>query len=149
MQNPDAFPPVFPRGPDLIPPGTTVDLIARPRDEVGLRFAGRAKTPVVQVQDRHRVAYLRGSLKFTINTDSQQILGDPTGVRNYLVISNVSSGAQIVRIEFGDDATPESPFRLLPGESLVADSVVMQDRVYAVSDTVGARVSVGSSQYEP
>lgn len=150
MPRPEDFPPVMPvQSLELEPWGLTTDYIAQPRDEVGLRFQGRQRQPLWQVQDRHRTAFLRGSTKFTVNTSSVQVLGDPTGVRNYLAISNVSAGAEIVRIEFGDDATTESPFRLLPGETLVADSVVMQDRVYAISDTDGARIAVAQSQYDP
>lgn len=146
--NPKDFPPVKP-APGLEPWGVTPDFIARPRDEVGLQQAGRRGPGVVQVQDRHRGARLNGSQKYTVNTTSIQVLGEPTAVRNYLALSNVSSGTQIVYVEFGDDATLESPFRLTPGETLVMDAVVAQDRINAIASAAGARLTVAVSQYTP
>jgi len=146
--NDPRFPPVQVRE-GLVPYGQTNDFIDRPRDEVGVRFQRRGMPGVVQVQDRHRSAFLRGSTKYTVDTASILVLGDPTDVRNLLFLSNVSTGTQIVFIEYGDEATLESPIRLAPGETMVLDTVVPQDRVYAISDAVGARLTVAQSQYAP
>ena len=142
------FPPVQVRG-GLDPYGQTNDFIDRPRDELGLRFRKAQGPGVVQVQDRHRSAFLRGSTKYNVGTSSLLVLGDPTGVRNLLFLSNVSTGAQIIFIEYGDEATLESPIRLAPGETMVCDTVVPQDRINAISDTAGARLTVAQSQYSP
>lgn len=146
--DPNDFPPAQLRG-TLEPWGQTSDLIARPRDEVGLQYAGRPVVPVVQVQDRHRAALLRGSTRYTVGLVSTLVLDWPTTVRNLIVIRNASAGAQIVYLECGNDADAESPIILNPGEVWVADSVVPQDQIFAIASAAGARVTVAQSQYQP
>lgn len=104
---------------------------------------------VINVRERHRYATLI-EIPFAVDdVQSVQILSQPTGLRNMLLLRNASGGAQVIFVSFGVQATLQSVLRLTAGQAVLLDTVVPQNEVNAIADTPAATLVVAYSQYPP
>lgn len=84
-------------------------------------------------------AMINGTKSFVVNTVSALALASPNTLRNFLHIRN--SGAQVIYVDFGADATVNSTLRLEPNEQCLYDVRVPQDDIYVISEVGPSRVS--------
>lgn len=91
-------------------------------------------------------AVFNGTKVFPVTTDSELILSAPNTYRNLLYIRN--SGAAVIFIDFGQDATTTSIARLEPNEQLLFDTRVPQDDIYVIG-AAPSTVSVAFSVIAP
>ena len=95
------------------------------------------------VREPHRYATLNGSLVFQITTTSQLVLPAPQNYRNMLILRNV--GPNIVRIDFGREASAIATIELQANQILLFDSVVPQDDVNAITAAGTSTLSLSFS----
>jgi hypothetical protein len=95
------------------------------------------------VREAHRYAQINGSVVFTLNAISQNVLAAPQNFRNMLMMRNVSGGT--IYVDFGRDAAANSPLELVPGAIILFDTVVPQDDVNAIAPGGAASLSVAFS----
>jgi hypothetical protein len=140
------FPPVR-RLPGLTPWSAPQTLEALP--EVRRMAPAIASGAVVQARDAapvreaHRYALINGSVIFQTITESQIVLQAPQNFRNLLIMRN--AGANLVMVEFGRDASPQSTIELQPNQIILFDTVVPQDDVHAMSPGGLSSLSVSFS----
>lgn len=94
------------------------------------------------VREAHRYAQVNGSVVFQITAVSQNVLAAPQNFRNMLMLRN-TSGASIF-VDFGRDASQDAILNMPPGTTILFDTVVPQDDVYAFSP-LGATLSIAFS----
>jgi hypothetical protein len=101
---------------------------------------------VVPIFDSHHYARLNGSQPILVSPIvSAVVLAEPTIRRNFLALRNVDAAVNIY-VDFGTEATLQSTFKLTPGQTVLFDTVVPQDDVYAISDGgVSAVLSISFS----
>lgn len=104
----------------------------------------------VPVFDKHHYTDLNGEQVIAVGVASVLVLAESSTKRNMLGFRNSSTGANVIYIAFGTNATTLSWLSLDPGEMLLLDSVVPQDEVYAISDLAAGSLTVvaGSISYE-
>lgn len=100
------------------------------------------------VREQHRYANVV-ELILPAGVASAQALAAPVGLRNFLLVRNVSPAAEIIYISFGVQATTQSPLRLTAGQAALFDTVVPQNEMYVISDTATGVLAVGYSQFSP
>jgi hypothetical protein len=140
------FPPVRPLGnrtpwsaPQTIEAVPEVRTI-RPAIASGAVVQARDAAPV---REAHRYAQVNGSIVIALNAAEPILaLTAPQNFRNMLMLRN-SSGA-IIYVDFGREASLNSILSMPPGTTILFDTVVPQDDVYAFSP-LGATLSIGFS----
>lgn len=108
----------------------------------------QALPPTVLVRERHRYANVIET-PLNVETVSRTVLQQPTGLRQYLTLSNRSPGSQVLFVAFGTQASLLSSLSLQPGQAILFDAVVPQNEVFAISDTAGGILTVAYAQYAP
>lgn len=73
------------------------------------------------------------------------VLARSAGFRNLLLLRNASPGTESIYINFGNQATVDSPFLLPVGAMIILDTVVPQNDVYAIGSAATARLVIASS----
>ncbi len=126
--------------PALVPWGVPQTQIARPNG-VPTGQRGPNRPGVSEVYEPHRYATLNGSTNLAVAQTSALVLSSPTVRRNFLGFRNTSATANVF-LEFGNDASQNSVFKLTPGTMILFDTVCPQDDVYAIADAVSAFLSV-------
>lgn len=96
--------------------------------------------------DGHRYAYMNGSSTWTAAAANipELVLRQQQSLRNFLALRNMSPVANIW-VDFGKQASTDSWLLIAPGFSYVFDTVVFQDDIWAISDTVGGKLAFGYS----
>lgn len=94
-------------------------------------------------REAHRYAQINGSVIFQITTTPQLVLPAPQNFRNLLMMRN--TGANVLYIEFGRDASNLSTIQLQPNQIILFDTVVPQDDVSAVTGAGTAQLSLSFS----
>lgn len=102
--------------------------------------------PAIEVFDRQRLAYLRGTQIFNVGIVSSQIISESVTSRNLLIMRNTSATANIY-VNFGNNATTASIVRLAVNEVFMWDIVPPQDDIYAIADAAGGQLSVAVSTF--
>jgi hypothetical protein len=104
--------------------------------------------PTQLVRERHRYADVIET-PFLVGVVSVRVLTAPAGLRNFLVLRNISAGAQVLFVSFGNVATLQSTLRLASNQAVLFDTVVPQNEINAISDIAGGSIMVAYSQYAP
>lgn len=112
----------------------------RPAIASGAVVQASQSTPT---REAHRYAQINGSVVFAITTASQLVVAAPQNFRNMLIMRNVSGSP--ISIDFGRDADANAPIQLVAGSTLVFDTVVPQDDIFAVGIGGNAILSIGFS----
>lgn len=88
--------------------------------------------PVTPTTDPHHYASVTGNLHVASNNASGQIafLTQPATKRNWLTLRNTAA-AGIIYVDFGQQASANSPIAVQPGQTILFDVVVPQDDLYA------------------
>lgn len=81
---------------------------------------------------------------FPVGVASAVALLETATKRNYLMLRNSSTGAQVIFIAFGGNASLDSALRLDVNEIAFLDPVPQQD-MYAIADAAGAQLSYSVS----
>jgi hypothetical protein len=148
----DDFPPVQYVS-DLLPwesptfiPGSPHNLPSRP--EPGLQTTTRtsASADTQNIREIYRYASVT-SLSVTIGTTSFKFLDQPIGKRNFLGFRNASTASQNIYIDFSSNATTGSWLLLAPGTTILFDTVVPQDDLYAIADAAGGQLAYAYSTF--
>lgn len=100
------------------------------------------------VRERHRYAEVIET-PWSVGVNSVKVLTQPTGLRNFLLLRNISTGAQIIFVSFGNTATLQSSLRLASNAAVLFDTVVPQNEINAISDLAAGALMVAYSQYAP
>lgn len=100
------------------------------------------------VRERHRYADVIET-PWTVGVASVRVLTQPSGLRNFLLLRNISTGAQIIFVSFGNTATLQSSLRLASNQAILFDTVVPQNEINAISDLAAGALMVSYSQYAP
>ena len=100
------------------------------------------------VRERHRYADVIET-PWTVGVQSVKVLTQPSGLRNFLLLRNISTGAQIIFVSFGNTATLQSSLRLASNAAILFDTVVPQNEINAISDLAAGALMVSYSQYAP
>jgi hypothetical protein len=87
------------------------------------------------------------SLSQVIGTTSIKFLDQPIGKRNFLGFRNASTSNQIIYIDFSSQATVNSWLQLTPGTTILFDTVVPQDDLYAIADAAGGQLAYAYSTF--
>ena len=148
----DDFPPVqyvsdlLPWESPLYIPGSPHNLPSRP--EPGLQTTTRtsASADTQNIREIYRYASVT-SLSVTIGTTSFKFLDQPIGKRNFLGFRNASTASQNIYIDFSSQATTGSWLLLAPGTTILFDTVVPQDDLYAIADAAGAQLAYAYSTF--
>lgn len=100
----------------------------------------------VEIYDPHRYARLVGeqTIAIPITAGGLLVLQEPDTMRNMLLLRNVSAAA-VIFIAFGNNATANSALSLNPGTTILFDSVVPQDDVFALSDVAAGFLTIAQS----
>lgn len=117
----------------------------------GANSSGSPSSPVLGTQlvrERHRYADVIET-PWTVGVSSVRVLSQPTGLRNFLLLRNISTGAQVIFISFGNNATLQSSLRLASNQTILFDTVVPQNEINAISDLASGALMVAYSQYAP
>lgn len=104
-------------------------------------------TPVDQtgILDPHHYASVQGvSVPVTQNTTQVPFLTAPSGKRNFLSLRNGAAAGNIF-INFGQSADANSPIMVGPGVTILFDTVVPQDDLYAFASAAALTLSFGYS----
>jgi len=148
----DDFPPVQYLS-DLLPwesptfiPGSPHNLPSRP--EPGLQTTSRnaVSGDTQSIREIYRYAYVT-SLSQALGTTSIKFLDQPIGKRNFLGFRNASTASQNIFIDFSSQATVNSWLLLAPGTTILFDTVVPQDDLYAIADAPGAQLTYAYSTF--
>jgi hypothetical protein len=105
-------------------------------------------TRTLMVRERHRYAYVIET-PLPVGVTSVPVLNQPTGLRNFLILRNISTGAQVIFVSMGNQATLNSPLRLGSNQAILFDTVVPQNELNAISDLANGTLMVAYSQYAP
>lgn len=100
------------------------------------------------VRERHRYAEVIET-PWSVGVTSVKVLTQPSGLRNFLLLRNISTGAQIIFVSLGNTATLQSSLRLASNQAILLDAVVPQNELNAISDLAGGALMVAYSQYAP
>lgn len=100
------------------------------------------------VRERHRYADVIET-PWTVGTTSIRVLTQPSGLRNFLLLRNISTGAQVIFVSLGNVATLQSSLRLDTNQAILFDTVVPQNEINAISDLAAGALMVSYSQYAP
>lgn len=100
------------------------------------------------VRERHRYAEVIET-PWTVGVSSIRVLSQPSGLRNFLLLRNISTGAQVIFVSFGNAATLQSSLRLASNAAILFDTVVPQNEINAISDLAAGALMVAYSQYAP
>jgi hypothetical protein len=73
------------------------------------------------------------------------VLAESAQRRNLLIIRNSSPLVENIFVAFNTPATQATPLRLLPNQIVLFDTVVPQDDMWVISDTISGRVSYSYS----
>jgi hypothetical protein len=143
------FPPVR-RLPGLTPWSAPQTLEAIP--EIRRMAPAIASGAVVQARDAapvreaHRYAQINGSVVFPVSVTSRLVLPAPQNFRNLLIVRNSTAlGGQTVYLEFGREANGDSAIELTPGGTILFDTVVPQDDIYAIAPGGPTSITVSFS----
>jgi len=103
--------------------------------------------PYTAIFDLHHYCDLSGEQIIAVGTTSVSVLVEPTTKRNFLGFRN--SGATVLFVAFGQNATPNSWLRIAANTMVLLDTVVPQDEVYCISDAAGGQLTlvVGTINY--
>lgn len=100
------------------------------------------------VRERHRYADVIET-PWSVGVQSVRVLSQPTGLRNFLLLRNISTGAQVIFVSMGNTATLQSSLRLASNQTILFDTVVPQTELNAISDLANGALMVAYSQYAP
>lgn len=109
---------------------------------------GQFQSGTQMVRERHRYADVIET-PWTVGVNSVKVLSQPSGLRNFLLLRNISTGAQIIFVSFGNTATLQSSLRLASNQAILFDTVVPQNEINAISDLASGALMVSYSQYAP
>ena len=131
-------------------PGAPHNLPSRPDPAVASSSAGAAGLVApgesINIRESYRYASLI-TVSLTVGTTSIKFLDQPIGKRNMLGFRNASTGGQIIYIEFNGTATTGSWLQIQPGTTVLFDTVVPQDDLYAISDLAGGTLAYAYSTF--
>jgi len=148
----DDFPPVqyvsdlLPWESPLFIPGSPHNLPSRPEPGLQTTTRNTASADTQNIREIYRYASVT-SLSVTIGTTSFKFLDQPIGKRNFLGFRNASTASQNIYIDFSSQATTGSWLLLAPGTTILFDTVVPQDDLYAIADAAGGQLAYAYSTF--
>jgi hypothetical protein len=148
----DDFPPVqyvsdlLPWESPLFIPGSPHNLPSRPEPGLQTTTRNTVSGDTLSIREVYRYASVT-SLSVTIGTTSFKFLDQPIGKRNFLGFRNASTASQNIYIDFSSQATTASWLLLAPGTTILFDTVVPQDDLYAIADAAGAQLAYAYSTF--
>lgn len=128
----------------MIPWSSPTDVPVGPRAFRPIRPRPGTPGGPVDVSDAHHYAVMNGDLVVAVGLANVNVLQQPDGVRNLLIIRN-SSATQNLYVSFGNQASVNSTIRLVPNAIILFDASVPQDDVNVVADAAGGQVSIAYS----
>jgi hypothetical protein len=148
----DDFPPVqyvsdlLPWESPLFIPGSPHNLPSRPEPGLQTTTRNTVSGDTLSIREVYRYASVT-SLSVTIGTTSFKFLDQPIGKRNFLGFRNASTASQNIYIDFSSQATTGSWLLLAPGTTILFDTVVPQDDLYAIADAAGGQLAYAYSTF--
>lgn len=94
--------------------------------------------------EAHRYAMISNLVLDVPNGSSGLVLAQPPSFRNFLQIRNISATPDVF-IQFGNDASTSSAFRLVPDQELTFDVVVPQNDIFAFATAADGRIAIAVS----
>jgi hypothetical protein len=117
--------------------GGTQLLDAPPSSPQTTNATGPAAAPSNKIFDPHHYASVITGILNPVSTLQQNavFLNAPANRRNMLSLRNASAtGGANIYIDFNASAQVNSPYKIVPGQTLLFDVVVPQDDLYAFAD---------------